>query len=157
MATVTQIEKVMKSAMEWVPANSTLGPIPDGHNPGPEIAVRRCCAAWKRAFKAYLEEKNLQWPSDNFWGAKFAGEAYRNAMPLLVGYQGARDFINCAAHGILIGAIPKEDSGQVLYAAQVALSIAQAQDRMTKGSAGRPPKSGSNTAPNAPTKLISRS
>jgi hypothetical protein len=150
MATTLQIEKAMKSAMEYVPANSRLGPVPDHHSASSVIAVRRCCAAWKRAFKAYTEENNLQWPSDDFWGARLAGEAYRNAMPLLVGYRGARDFVACAAHGILIGAIPKEESGQVLYAAQVALSIAQSQCRMNKLPVSRPPKQTSN----APEKSI---
>jgi hypothetical protein len=152
--TAAQLEKAMISALEFVPANTRLGPVPDGNSPGPEIALRRCCAAWKRAFKAYAEENNdKEYPSSDFWGAKLAGEAYRNAMPLLVGYRGARDFIACAAHGILIGAIPKEESGQVLYAAQVALSIAQSQSRQSgtaKNPVGRPPKSASN----APAKLI---
>ena len=149
--TAAQLEKAMISALEFVPANTRLGPVPDGNSPGPEIALRRCCAAWKRAFKAYAEENNdKEYPSSDFWGAKLAGEAYRNAMPLLVGYRGARDFIACAAHGILIGAIPKEESGQVLYAAQVALSIAQSQCRMNKLPVSRPPKQTSN----APEKSI---
>jgi hypothetical protein len=54
-------------------------------------------------------------------------------MPLPVGYEGVRDFIACAAHGILIGAIPPEKSGQLLYAAQVALNALQF--------APKPPKS----------------
>jgi hypothetical protein len=43
-------------------------------------------------------------------------------MPMLAGYEGIRDFVACAAHGILIGAIPPERGGQLLYAAQVALN-----------------------------------
>jgi len=150
MVTTLQIEKAMKSAMDYVPANTSIGPVPDHHSPSPAIAVRRCCAAWKRAFKAYVEENNLEWPSDDFWGAKLAGEAYRNAMPLLVGYRGVRDFVACAAHGILIGAIPKEESGSVLYAAQVAFSIAQSQWRMNKLTLSHLQES----APNAPSEII---
>jgi hypothetical protein len=88
-------------------------------------------------------------PANNggeFWAAKEAGIAYRNSMPLLVGYEGARDYTACAAHGILISAIPKEDSGPVLYAAQVALSIAQSQSRLPKIPATRAPKSPSKSA-----------
>ena len=44
---------------------------------------------------------------DRMLAAGPAGEAYCNAMPMLVGYEGVRDFLACAAHGILIGAIPK--------------------------------------------------
>jgi hypothetical protein len=59
---------------------------------------------------------------DRVFAAKPAAEAYCNAMPMLVGYEGVRDFIACAAHGILIGAISREKGGQLLYAAQVALA-----------------------------------
>ena len=131
--TAAQLEKAMISALEFVPANTRLGPVPDGNSPGPEIALRRCCAAWKRAFKAYAEENNdKEYPSSDFWGAKLAGEAYRNAMPLLVGYRGARDFIACAAHGILIDAIPEKRANQLLYAAQVALATLRYEPKSRK-------------------------
>jgi hypothetical protein len=54
--------------------------------------------------------------------AREAGTAYRNAMPMLAGYEGIRDFIACAAHGILNDAIPLNKSTKLLYAAQVALN-----------------------------------
>lgn len=163
MTTTAQLEKAMISALEFVPANTRLGPIPDSHPAGAQTALRRCCAAWKRAFNAYMDNPRYSPGSDGgkFYASRDAAEAYRNAMPLLAGYQGARDFIACIAYGILIGAIPKEDSGQLLYAAQVALSIAQSQSRqtqMTKNPVGRRPNSASNApskAPaNAPSKLI---
>jgi len=59
---------------------------------------------------------------ESTWAARDASVAYRNAMPLLAGYEGARDFVACVAHGILIGAIPENKAGQLLYAAQVALA-----------------------------------
>jgi hypothetical protein len=141
MFTDAQIKTVVQSALEFIPPNKTLEPGPAQHPAGPKAALRHCCVAWKRAFKAYMEDPNADVPGDELFASKDAGEAYRNAMPLLVGYNGARDFIACAAHGILIGAIPKEDSGQILYAAQVALSIAQSQSRLPKIPASRTPKS----------------
>ena len=141
MFTDAQIKTVVQSALEFIPPNKTLEPGPAQHPAGPKAALRHCCVAWKRAFKAYMEDPNADVPGDELFASKDAGEAYRNAMPLLVGYNGARDFIACAAHGILIGAIPKEDSGQILYAAQVALSIAQSQSRLPKIPATRTPKS----------------
>jgi hypothetical protein len=62
---------------------------------------------------------------DRILAAGPAGEAYCNAMPMLVGYEGVRDFLACAAHGILIGAIPQDRAGKLLYAAQVALGTFQ--------------------------------
>ncbi|MGA9668148.1 MAG: hypothetical protein WBQ94_03015 [Terracidiphilus sp.] len=86
------------------------------------------------------EETDPNNNTDKIFAAKEAGAAYRNAMPMLAGQNGARDFIACAAHGILIGAIPKEDSGPVLYAAQVALSIAQSERRLPNPPAATLPK-----------------
>ncbi|MGB9407965.1 MAG: hypothetical protein WCA89_10535 [Terracidiphilus sp.] len=94
-------------------------------------AVRRCCAAYRRAFNAYMEASD----GDSYDKMKAAGEgglAYRNAMPLLSDYEGIRDFIACTAHGILIGAIPPERSGHLLYAAQVALSTLHREPKPRK-------------------------
>jgi hypothetical protein len=43
-------------------------------------------------------------------------------MPALVGYEGVRDFIACVAYGMLVDAISADRSGQLLYAAQIALN-----------------------------------
>jgi hypothetical protein len=85
-------------------------------------ALRRCRAAWHRTYKEFM--KNCRDPdsSDEADAAESASKSYCNAMPLLAGPDGIRDFIACAAYGILIGAIPSDRSGQLLYAAQVALS-----------------------------------
>jgi hypothetical protein len=139
------MDYALRTAIEFIPPNTSLVSIPSRYPVGTQAALRRCCAAWKRAFNAYMDKD----PANNggeFWAAKEAGIAYRNSMPLLVGYEGARDYTACAAHGILIGAIPKEDSGPVLYAAQVALSIAQSQSRLPKIPATRAPKSPSKSA-----------
>ena len=92
-------------------------------NPNPKkgrIALKRCCAAWKRAYDAYMEGKDGSELTMVF-AAHDAGPAFCKAMPPLVGYENICDFIACAAHGILINAIPEKRANQLLYAAQVAL------------------------------------
>jgi hypothetical protein len=84
------------------------------------IALKRCCAAWKRAYDAYLEGKDGSEFTEVF-AAHDAGPAFYKAMPPLVGYENIRDFIACVAHGILIEAISEKRANQLLYAAQVAL------------------------------------
>jgi len=88
----------------------------------PRAAIRRCCAAWQRSFDAYMTAYN---DGSDYLAGQHAGPAYCNAMPILSGDDGIRDFIACAAHGILIGAIPENRGGQVLYAARVAMAAIQ--------------------------------
>jgi len=78
-------------------------------------AVKRCCKAWKRAYDAKIAAKGYE-----FEAKEAASEAYRAAMPTLSGEQNIRDFIACAAHGVLIEAIEGKQGTQLLYAAQVA-------------------------------------
>lgn len=80
-----------------------------------KAALRRCCAAWQRAHDANLR-------TGDFIAAKQASAAYCKAMPVLEGEDGLRDFVACAAHGIVIGAIPEKKGGQLFYAAQIALA-----------------------------------
>ena len=84
-------------------------------------AIKRCCAAWQRAFDAYLQGTSSS-GVDMLFAAHKAGPAYCKAMPPLADYESIRDFIACAAHGILIDAIPEKRANQLLYAAQVALA-----------------------------------
>jgi len=91
-------------------------------------AVRRCCAAWQRAFNAYMEDCEGT-STDRVFAANEADKTYCNAMPLLSSYESIRDFIACTAHGILIGAIPPQKSGHILYAAQVALTSLQCEPK----------------------------
>ena len=96
---------------------------PPALDPNPKkgrIALKRCCAAWKRAYDAYMEGKDGS-SMTSIFAAHDAGPAFCKAMPLLVGYENIRDFIACAAHGILIKAIPEKRANQLLYAAQIAL------------------------------------
>ena len=115
-------ERALADALTSVPRSTTLDPGPGPARTSPKAALRRCCAAWQRAFDAYLATTKNADDIDKIFAYKEADEAYRNAMPMLVGYEGARDFIARASHGILIGAIPEDRAGQLLYAAQVALA-----------------------------------
>jgi len=99
-------------------------PLPALPDPDPKqarAAIKRCCAAWQRAYDANLEGTERD-EIDVLEATRAAGPAYCKAMPPLAGYESIRDFIACAAHGILIDAIPEKRANQLLYAAQVALS-----------------------------------
>ncbi len=93
-------------------------------NPDPRkigAAIKRCCAAWRHAYNAALQGTPGS-GMDKILAAHRAGPAYCQAMPPLSGGKNIRDFIACAAHGILIEAIPQKRANQLLYAAQVALA-----------------------------------
>ena len=109
-----------KAKLSLIP--STPSPaLPIGPEPKPtRSALKRCCAAWKRSFDAFMEDA----PPSGFnklYASQEASEAYRKAMPQLSGHDGIRDFIACTARGVLIEAITPKQSAQLLHAAQVAL------------------------------------
>ena len=125
---------LIHSLLHPAPAPS-FKPGPAAMIAGPKSAVRRCNTAWRRAFKAYMENND---DGSEYCAAEEASEAFRNAMPLLDSYSGVRDFIACAAHGILIGAIPRERGGQLLYAAQVAMAALQREPKPPQAAPERP-------------------
>ena len=57
----------------------------------------------------------------HLYASEGAGPAWVNAMPPLTGYENILDFIACAAHGIMLGAIDEKRGSKLLYAAQIAL------------------------------------
>ncbi len=83
-------------------------------------AIKRCMAAWKRVYNENLKYADPT-RAEKALAALYASPAYCEAMPPLSGYENIRDFIACAAHGILINAIPEKRANQLLYAAQIAL------------------------------------
>jgi hypothetical protein len=86
-------------------------------------AVAHCREAWQEAFTSYMSVNYAREGSlAESFAAREAAAAYRAAMPPLRDYDDITDFIACVAHGILIDAVPQERAGQLLYAAQVALS-----------------------------------
>jgi hypothetical protein len=120
---MTKTSTAELSLIESIPAPAHMSAPAPSIDPDSAHAkpLERCCDAWRRAFKASTEDRDGD-SLDKIFAAQDAGEAYCNAMPLLFGYDNIRDFIACTAHGILIGAIPAQKSGPLLYAAQVALS-----------------------------------
>lgn len=98
-----------------------VSPPPGSSHPGTRAALKRCCTAWQRAYNAHMRAHNYD-RFEKLDATHEASVAYCNAMPLLTGQDGVRNFIACVAHGILIDAIPREKSGSLLYAAQVAIS-----------------------------------
>jgi hypothetical protein len=80
-------------------------------------AVTHCCNAYARAHQAARARGKGQ-----IFAALAANKAFRNAMPVLVGYENIRDFIACTAHGILLDAINGEQATKLLSAARVALT-----------------------------------
>jgi hypothetical protein len=93
-------------------------PVLDPNPKQSQAAIKRCCAAWQRSYDAYLKGNT----NNHVYATIKAGPAYCRLMPPLAGYENIRDFIACAAHGILIEAIPEKRANQLLYAAQVALA-----------------------------------
>jgi hypothetical protein len=91
-------------------------------------AVARCCKAWKKAYRAEMDEDGL----DSF-AARKGGEAFRAALPPLTSRESCRDFIACVAQGMLLGAIAEKNGGKLLYAAQIALSNVPKEEK-PKGS-----------------------
>jgi hypothetical protein len=89
-----------------------------------EVAVALCHDAWQHTYDDCMKKdaRNKGGP-DEFAAAREASAAFRAAMPQLAGYDGIRDFIACVAYGVLIDAIPADRAGQLLYAAQVALTV----------------------------------
>jgi hypothetical protein len=63
-----------------------------------KLAFRRCYVAWQRAFKAYMDdhEGDAGDATDIHFASMVAGPAFCNAMPILAGPDGIRDFLACA-------------------------------------------------------------
>jgi hypothetical protein len=136
-------ERALAFALAHPPSNQSTAPVPEAapKASSPRPAVRRCCNAWQRAFDAYMAEHKSR-SSAHIFATGPASVAYCNAMPMLSGSDGIRDFIACVAHGVLIGAIPEKRAGHLLYAAQVALASLQRE--------AKPPVSRPRTPPPLP-------
>jgi len=87
-------------------------------------ALTRCHDAWLQAYNARMQKKRRESRgSAESEAEQEAAAAFRAAMPQLADYCGIRDFIACVAYGVLINAIPSARAGQLLYAAQTAVSL----------------------------------
>jgi hypothetical protein len=87
-------------------------------------AIARCNDAWRRVYVTKLGKR-----STKFEASQAAAEAYRQAMPPLVGHGNIRDFIGCVGNAILHHIIIEPEGTRLLYAAQVALSSVRLQPR----------------------------
>ena len=122
------------SLVESIPTPAPLATPAPAFDPHPlqtRPAFKRCTAAWQRTFKAGMEGTDGNEIAAVF-AAHDAREADCKAMPLLSGYENIRDYIACAAHGMLIGAIRPYRSSQVLYAAQLALATFNCEPKSRK-------------------------
>jgi hypothetical protein len=79
--------------------------------------VTNCIEAYADAMEDALERRQRPYEA-----AKEAGRAFRQLMPPLSGHENIRNFIACAAQGILMDVISGSDGARLLYAAQVAHS-----------------------------------
>lgn len=109
-------------------------------------AVKRCCAAWQRAYDAVIANSKKSADFAEYDAVNAANSAYCNAMPLLVDYEGIRAFMACLSHGILIGTVPLEKCGQLSYSAQVALSTVQCSAKPPRTTRKNAPKTVQNEA-----------
>lgn len=87
-------------------------------------AMRACKEAWTRAHEL-AKSKGLQANK----AQRMASVAYKIAMPKMNSIPGIKAAIACIAQGIQLEVFDGKDGSQLLYAAQVALSV----HRETKG------------------------
>ena len=94
-------------------------------------AVAHCHKTWERVYRAVLKENG------SVAVARIeAAEAYRAAMPLLIGDENIRDFIGCVTFGITSAILIAESPTKLLYAAQVAFNVGRSRAKKPKN----PPK-----------------
>lgn len=127
-----EITKVLRE----VSVDSSIAPGPAIKRSSAGAALKRCRAAWQRAYNATMAANGNK-ASEQWRATDNALVAYCSALPLLYGYEGIRDFSACIAHGIAIGAVPPEKTGQLLYAAQVAISSLSQQPKLQPASTAR--------------------
>lgn len=100
-------------------------------------ALERCVNAWRRNFELASinpRDENLHrtgGAEENLFAIEQGAEAYRNAMPLLAGYENIRDFIACVAYGMLKNIFCPEESRDLLAAAKIAMALLKKQPTPT--------------------------
>jgi hypothetical protein len=111
--------------------STTPVPVPDSEPAHVRAALRRCRTAWQRAYKVEMDKTHGN-EGDDVFACFYGGKAYRKAMPILSNYESIQAYIACATHGLLIGAIAPEESGHILYAAQVAIGALNFAPKLPK-------------------------
>jgi hypothetical protein len=69
---------------------------------------------------------------------QLAAAAYRLAMPALVDRAGIQDSIACTAQGLVLRVFTGQEASSLLYAAQVAISLAKQENQPCQRRPGRP-------------------
>ena len=90
-------------------------------------SVERCSRAWVQ----FMCKARLEGLPETI-AVSQAQNAFRLAMPPLIGSRNVRHFIACTAYGMLLGAIDQKDASRLLYAAQVALASIAVQNQEKK-------------------------
>lgn len=96
-------------------------------------ALERCVNAWHRCFELASinpNDENLHCVEDtdeNLFAFEQAANAYRDAMPLLAGYENIRDFIACTPYGILKRIFEMDEGREFLGAAKTAMALLKTQ------------------------------
>jgi hypothetical protein len=93
---------------------------PDEHDSGPvlrSLAVERCQKSWNHTYNSSLKRQK------SVAVARLdASDAYRLAMPQLVGRENIRNFITCVAYAMVNGIFIEEAAKSFLFAARIALN-----------------------------------
>ena len=98
-------------------------------------ALERCVNAWHRNFKLASinpTDDNLHCMEDNddnVFAFEQGANAYRDAMPLLAGYENIRDFIACTTYGMLKKIFELDEGRELLGAAKIAMALLKAQPK----------------------------
>jgi hypothetical protein len=87
-------------------------------------AMQHCKAEWTRAYEI-AQEKGLSASK----ALRMASVAYKLAMPKMDGLPAIRASIACIAQGVTLEVFDGRDGSQLLYAAQVALSVLKQKAR----------------------------
>jgi len=93
----------------------------------PDDAVEHCKAEWTRAYEL-AKAKGLQTAK----GLRMASVAFKLAMPNMDSRGNIRAAIACIAQGIALEVFDGRDGSQLLYAAQVAISLNQDKEERCK-------------------------
>ena len=87
-------------------------------------AVAHCQRTWERVYRSVLVKRDSK-----ALALYEAGEAFREALPVLDSYENIRDFIACVTFGIASGVYLEDTGKNLLNAAKVALSVHPAPPR----------------------------
>ncbi len=98
-------------------------------------ALERCVNAWHRNFDlASINPTDdnlhsLEDNDDNVFACEQGANAFRNAMPILVGYENIRDFIACTTYAMLVKILEQDECRGLLCAAKIAMALLKAQPK----------------------------